>query len=231
MGRTVAIITAGGSGKRLKSKQKKQFIVLNDRPLLFWTLDKFIQHKSIDDIIIVLPESDMNFSDLVYQEFPKEKIICVSGGKERQDSVLNALRSCPPDTDTVMIHDGVRPFITGSEISKLHKYAQEHNAVIAVTRVKNTIKKVSKNKIDRTIPREDLFSALTPQVFNYTHILKFHNKAKEDKLIFTDDAAILEFYGEEIFTLECSSHNIKITDPFDLKIAEFILNNNLLGDH
>jgi 2-C-methyl-D-erythritol 4-phosphate cytidylyltransferase len=223
MGRNIAIITAGGSGKRINSKTKKQFIEINGRALLFWTLDKFVEHEIIDEILLVLPEEQLSFIEEIDQEYPTVKISVISGGQERQNSVYNALTSCPEDTEYVFIHDGVRPFITGLDISRLYESVLLHEAVIAASKVKNTIKSVSDLKIEKTIPRENLYNALTPQVFKYDLILKYHKIAADDGLFFTDDASILEHYGVDVQIVDCPSANIKITDKQDLELAELLL--------
>ncbi len=224
--RIVAIITAGGSGKRFHSKTKKQFLEISGRPLLFWTIDKFYFQPEIDSVIVSLPEDDFEITkQRLLKEFPKIEITV--GGKERQDSVYNALLSCPENTDFVLIHDGVRPFIPKQEISESIRKVKEHKAVIIVSKMKNTIKKVDQEKIIETIPHEDLMNALTPQVFDFHLIKKYHEQARYDGLYFTDDAAILEYFGEQVYHLEGSSGNFKITELIDFEIAKIILEKNL----
>lgn len=223
----VAIITAGGSGKRLKSKTKKQFLEIAGRPLISWVIEPFYLHPMIDKIIISLPEDEMNtVPKRISKEFPKAKISFSAGGKERQDSVYNALMLCPEDTGYVLIHDGVRPFISQNDITVLCETVKKKKAVIPITNIKNTIKEISNKKIIKTIPRENLAEALTPQAFEYELIKSCHKKAKQENLYFTDDAAILEHYGFSVHTIEHSSINFKITDSFDLKIAKIIISNN-----
>jgi len=223
MGKIVAIITAGGSGKRVSKQQKKQFIEINGRPLLFWTLDKFAEHELIEEIIVVLPADSQNFSNFILEEFPECSLKIVTGGKERQNSIMTALEACSSDTEIVLIHDGVRPFISKDEISSLISSATVNSAVIAASRVKSTIKHVISQKIERTVPREDLYEALTPQVFRYDLIYKYHQQAADEGLLFTDDAAVLEYYGQEVSILECSSRNFKITEPSDIELAAKLL--------
>jgi len=224
MGKVVAIITAGGSGKRLQSRIKKQFLSVNGRSLLYYTLDKFIYHDEIDVVLVSLPKDELKDSqNAIKQEYPNKKFIFVTGGNERQDSVFNVLSACPADTEIVLIHDGVRPFIDEEEISELIKIARNDKAVIPVSRIKSTIKKIRDGKILKTVPREDLVSALTPQVFQYELIMAMHKRAKAEKRYFTDDAAILEHYGEIVTAMESSARNIKITDKFDLEIAKILL--------
>ena len=229
--KNIAIITAGGSGKRIKSKIKKQFIEIMGRPLLFWTIDKFVDHPDINQIIVTLPQDEIKiYKTLIEKEYRDFAISIIAGGKQRQDSVYNALALCSENTNLVLIHDGVRPFISQDEISKLIKKAQHKEAVIPVSKVKNTIKKIKQDKVIKTIQREDLVNVFTPQIFQYKLIKQCHDKAKKIGIYCTDDAALLEHFGYIVSTLECSSHNFKITDQFDLEIAKFILKNSLLKE-
>ena len=229
--KNIAIITAGGSGTRIKNKKKKQFIKIMNRPLLFWTIDKFAGHPEIDQIIISLPQDEITiYKDTIEKEYQDSSISIIAGGKQRQDSVYNALNLCPEDTDLVLIHDGVRPFISQTVISNLIKKAQLKKAVIPVSKVINTIKDIKQDKVLETVPREDLVNVFTPQVFQYKLIKQCHEDAKKIDLNCTDDAALLEHFGHSVYVLECSSHNIKITDPFDLEIAKFILKNSIIKE-
>ena len=230
--KNIAIITAGGSGTRIKSEKKKQFIEIMDRPLLFWTIDKFASHPDIKQIIITLPKDEIEiYKTIIEKEYQNSSILLIAGGKQRQNSVYNALVTCSKDTDLVLIHDGVRPFISQIDISNLIKKARQRKAVIPVSKVKNTIKKIEQDKVVTTVQREYLVNAFTPQVFQYKLIKQCHGNAKKIDLYCTDDAALLEHFGHTVYTLECSSHNFKITDPFDLEIAKFIIENNFLGEN
>ncbi|MCK4311697.1 MAG: 2-C-methyl-D-erythritol 4-phosphate cytidylyltransferase [Candidatus Cloacimonetes bacterium] len=230
--KTIAIITAGGSGNRLKSDTKKQFIEIAGRPLIFWTLDKFTNHLEIDEIIVTLPEDEIKtYSELIENEYPQDVITTLPGGEERQDSVFNALLLCSSNTKYILIHDGVRPFISSEDITRLLESVEEHKAVIPISKIKNTIKEIQNNKIIKTISKENLVNALTPQVFEFDLIKSCHQKAKSEKLYFTDDAAILEHFGYPVYTVECDSFNIKITDIHDLQIAKVLLENNFLKDN
>ncbi|MBT4576185.1 MAG: 2-C-methyl-D-erythritol 4-phosphate cytidylyltransferase [Candidatus Cloacimonetes bacterium] len=226
--KNIVIITAGGSGTRISNEKKKQFIQIMDRPLLFWTIDKFVDHPQIDGVIITLPQDEIAvYKDLIKKEYNDLPIKIIAGGNQRQDSVYNALIYCSNSTELVLIHDGVRPFISQTDISNLIKKAQQKKAVIPVSKVKNTIKKIKQDKILQTVPREDLVNAYTPQVFQFKLLKQCHDDANNKSLYCTDDAALLEHFGYPVYTLECSSHNFKITDPFDLEIAKLILENNL----
>ncbi len=144
--------------------------------------------------------------------------------------MYNALTVCPADSDLVLIHDGVRPFISQNEITELIKVANQKKAVIPVSKIKNTVKKINQNKVLLTVPREDLVNAFTPQVFQYKLIKQCHEEAKKINLYCTDDAALLENFGHTIYTIECSSTNFKVTDQLDLEFAKYLIQNNLIKE-
>lgn len=224
----VAIITAGGSGRRMNSATKKQFIKIAGRPLLFWTIDKFIVHPQIDEIILALPQDELNyFSREIKTEFPEKKIQFIGGGKERQDSVFNALQICSIETKFVLIHDGVRPFISQNCITKLLQIVKEKKAVIPAFPSKNTIKKISGEKIIETVPREEFINVMTPEVFDFQLIQKYAEKAQEQNIHFTDDASLLEHFGEKVFWIPCPAINFKITDSYDLALTKSMIENNM----
>lgn len=223
--KTVAIITAGGSGKRMKSSKKKQFMLIEGKSILHHTIAKFVANINVDSIVISLPEAEgETVRAELEQNFPSAKLVFALGGEKRQNSVFNALKKCPIDTDFVMIHDGVRPFVSDKDISQLLNKAQKFKAVIPIVRVKNTIKQIKGGQVVRTIPRDNLVNALTPQVFDYQLIYNCTETALKNRVEFTDDSSIMEYYGYPVYVLECGSENFKITDPFDYEIAKFIIN-------
>ncbi|MBN2461143.1 MAG: 2-C-methyl-D-erythritol 4-phosphate cytidylyltransferase [Candidatus Cloacimonetes bacterium] len=208
----------------MNTLHKKQFLSLAGRPLLFWTIDVFFTHPGIDSIIITLPAPEMSvYSDKIKLEYPSTKIQIVPGGNTRQESVFNALRKCAPETAYVLIHDGVRPFVKSEDISNLLRLVKLKQAVIPVVKVRDTIKVMTGDKIQKTIDRVGLFNALTPQVFAYELILDMHRKSVADHLEFTDDAAILEHYGHNVFGWETTGTNFKITYFDDLVMAEVLI--------
>jgi 2-C-methyl-D-erythritol 4-phosphate cytidylyltransferase len=224
----IAIITAAGLGKRLPGETKKQFINIAGRPLLFWTIDPFFRHTDIHKIIVTLPSDD--FSDIkkvVMTEFESDKIQCIEGGKERQNSVYNALKVCPKETEFVLVHDGVRPFITENDITDLLQLVKEKKAVIPVSPENHTLKTVIDGKVMGTVNRKDVYQVFTPQVFAFDILKNCHEKIVNSNVIFTDDASILEFFDIPVFTKIVSPWNIKITGPEDITIAELII---LKGD-
>jgi 2-C-methyl-D-erythritol 4-phosphate cytidylyltransferase len=221
----VAIITAGGSGKRLPGKVKKQFLLLDNLPLLYRSILPFYEINLIDKIIISLPKDEFeNEKNAIPKFFDKKEFAFVVGGKERQDSIFNALKACGENTDLVLIHDGVRPLIKKNTILDLIDLAEKYDVAIPVSPVKNTIKKIADGFVEETVPRENLVNVFTPQVFDYQMIMRFYEKAKDENKYFTDDAGICEYYHQKIKCYLTDSENIKITDKLDLIIAEQILN-------
>jgi 2-C-methyl-D-erythritol 4-phosphate cytidylyltransferase len=237
--KTTAIITAGGRGLRLPGEVKKQFRLLGGKPLLTRTLEPFLHYPDIDSIIITLPFDELaHFQNLINDTFPaaadRQKITLCEGGAQRQDSVFNALKLCESDTKFVIIHDGVRPFVTEQLISEVMKMAREYGAAIPAAPVKNTIKTIKDDVVDHTIRRDILIQVYTPQVFHYEILMKCYHRAKKEEYYSTDDAAILEHYGYSIHFYYDNSFNLKITDELDFFMAEQIIKHNenspLLGD-
>lgn len=225
------IITAGGSGKRMGFNTKKQFLEIAGKPILFWTLECFLKHGSFSQVIISLPEADISELQKQLQiSYPEDEIKLVAGGAERQDSVLNALQACNQNTDLVFIHDAVRPFVKQIDLDNLISKMETCDAAILAGKEKNTLKLVKQNLIEKTVPRENIYKAYTPQVFSYKQILEFHVQAKTVEHNFTDDASILEYFGKPVEIVECGDYNLKLTEPADLQYAEYILKNDLFKE-
>ncbi|MBW6515764.1 MAG: 2-C-methyl-D-erythritol 4-phosphate cytidylyltransferase [Candidatus Cloacimonetes bacterium] len=226
--KNVAIITAGGVGKRYPGKDKKQYLDINGKPVLIWSVENFYFHPDIESIYVTAPTDSLNYTkSLLDMHFPDKSIVVVKGGEVRQESVYNALSLVPSNTDYVLIHDGVRPLITLEEITKLLDLVREHKAVIPGHKIRNTIKEVKGNKVINTLPRTLLYEIFTPQVFAYQLIADCHKKAVEDKVVFTDDAAILEYFGYPVYVAETSAYNIKITEPADYEFVKLLISKRL----
>lgn len=232
--KTIAIVTAGGMGLRLPGDVKKQFRMLNGKPLLIHTLEPFMQNKQVNDIIVTLPGEDIDFvRDVIARHFEstgtKKTITYCKGGHFRQESVYEGLKLCPEDTDFVLIHDGVRPFVTTKLIDELLSLAQDFGAAIPGAPVKNTIKTITGKIIDHTLRRDKLLQAYTPQVFGFPLLMKCYNRAMTEGYLSTDDASVLEHYGYSVHYIEDSSPNIKITDEFDFFMAEQLIKYNAMN--
>jgi 2-C-methyl-D-erythritol 4-phosphate cytidylyltransferase len=223
--KTVAIIVAGGSGKRIEGNLPKQFLMLGGKPILAHTIEKFESCDSVDEIVLVVPEDHLGYCSQAIVDkhtFSKiRKIVC--GGKERQDSVYQGLKACSNSTSIVAIHDGVRPLISMMMIFKSIELCREKRAVILAVPVNDTIKQVENGLVINTLDRRKFWLVQTPQVFEYKLIMEAHKKAREKNFVGTDDSALVERLGCEVSVLEGTYNNIKITTAEDLLVAEKLL--------
>lgn len=225
MNDSVALIVAGGKGKRMGAKVSKQFIEIEEKPILYYTLLRFEKCKNIDSIVLVLPKEEIEFSReniIERYSFKKVKRI-VSGGKERQDSVYNGLRAIE-HCNVVLIHDGARPFVEDRIIEEGIEWAEKYGAAACGVKPKDTIKVMDSSGFSsHTLNREELFCVQTPQCFRYDTILKAHEYIKDKGLSVTDDTRAVELIGHKVFLYEGSYENIKITTPEDLVFAENLI--------
>ena len=219
-----AIVLAGGRGKRMNYHKSKQFIEIKGKPVLVYTLEKFIYNKSIDEVILVLPEDEVDYCKKeVLQKYSLKVDRIVIGGKERQDSVFNALEAMEK-ANIVLIHDGARPFISEKIIEEGIKYANIYGAAAPGVTPKDTIKIKNEDNISVDTPdRNTLVAVQTPQCFKYDEIYQCHRKIKEENAIVTDDTSVVERYGHKVYLYEGDYTNIKITTPEDLILAEKLI--------
>lgn len=219
-----AIVLAGGRGKRMNYHKSKQFIEIKGKPVLVYTLEKFIYNKSIDEVILVLPEDEVDYCKKeVLQKYSLKVDRIVIGGKERQDSVFNALEAMEK-ANIVLIHDGARPFISEKIIEEGIKYANVYGAAAPGVTPKDTIKIKNEDNISVDTPdRNTLVAVQTPQCFKYDEIYQCHRKIKEENAIVTDDTSVVERYGHKVYLYEGDYTNIKITTPEDLILAERLI--------
>jgi len=219
-----AIVLAGGRGKRMNYHKSKQFIEIKGKPVLVYTLEKFIYNKSIDEVILVLPEDEVDYCKKeVLQRYSLKVDRIVFGGKERQDSVFNALEAMEK-ADIVLIHDGARPFINEKIIEEGIKYANIYGAAAPGVTPKDTIKVKNEDNISVDTPDRNMLVAVqTPQCFKYDEIYQCHRKIKEENAIVTDDTSVVERYGHKVYLYEGDYTNIKITTPEDLILAERLI--------
>lgn len=222
------VIVSAGRGSRMKSDINKQFLKIGGKEVIAHTVERFYNNKNIGEIIIVVREDEKEFfQENIINKYGYKNIKIAFGGKERQDSVYNGLKEVDKNCGIVLIHDGARPFVTNEIIEKSIKCAQKYNCAIVGIPVKDTIKIVNENNdVCNTPDRNTLWSIQTPQVFEYSLIMKAHEKAKDDKYYGTDDSMLIEYLGYNVKVVEGSYDNIKITTPEDLKVAEEILREN-----
>lgn len=221
----VAMILAAGSGKRMNSATKKQYLSIKNKPILVWTMEAFQQHDSIDGIVVVTGEEDIPYIEEMVNNYGIHKVgHIVAGGKERQDSVYAGL-SYVNENDMVLIHDGVRPFIKGEQIDTLINTLAEYSACAVGVPVKDTIKVVDDQRIIEDTPeRSKLWAVQTPQGFTGAAIKKAHELAKIQGYLGTDDTVLIEhFLNKPVKMVMGDYSNIKITTQEDLLFGEFVL--------
>lgn len=225
------IVLAAGQGKRMKAGKNKMFLQIADTPLLIHTLKVFDNDHFCKKIILPINANERNDIEAVLQRYSFNKTIeIVSGGKERQDSVYNGLQAVDHQADSiVLVHDGARPFVKQETISELVKMAAEKGSAIPGVRVKDTIKRVTDGQVIETVERSSLWAVHTPQAFRVSVLKKAHEHAAESGYLGTDDASLVEAYGEKVFMVEDYYLNIKITTPEDLYFAEAIFKRTAQG--
>lgn len=231
--KVTAIIVAGGKGSRMKQKQKirKQYLNLVDSPVFVHTLRVFDQLNEIDDICLVVPETDIDYCRSLILDMSdlKKEIDLTPGGRERQDSVYNGIQAINDRESIVVIHDGVRPFVSPGHIKECISEAGKSGACILGVPAFDTLKRVDMvrntdkiGKIDKTVQRDSIWLAQTPQAFKCALIMEAHESAKADGYYGTDDASLVEYIGHPIKIICGSKYNIKITTEEDLMLAEAI---------
>lgn len=216
----VAVILAAGSGTRMKSDKSKLLLEINGKTVIERTVKAFSKISEIDEIIVVIRESDLNEFE---KHLSKYDLSYCFGGATRQESVMNAVETID-ECDLIIIHDGARPLVTEKEITDTVNKAKETGAAAVGVTPKDTIKIVDENlQIVGTPDRSNLISIRTPQVFDFSQYLKAVDLAKKQGKDFTDDCRLVENLGRKVNVVIGEYTNIKITTPEDIPMAESIL--------
>ena len=229
MSEDFVIIVAGGKGLRMGSDIPKQFLPIGGRPVLMRTIERFREYSANLQIILVLPQSQQEYWQKLCKDYDfRVDYQLADGGETRFHSVQHGLALIPDDTEGVVgVHDGVRPFPSVDVIRNCYETAREKKAVIPVIPVVETLRHINHpsqsggNGGGVTVPRGDYRLVQTPQTFDI-QLLKAANRQPYNEG-FTDDASVVEAYGHSITLVEGNRENIKITTPYDLKIAEVLL--------
>ncbi len=224
--KTVAIIPAGGSGRRMQENQSKQYLLLDGVPVLVHTLRIFQGSQKIDEIFLIVPEDDIEFArQSIVEKYGISKVSRIlPGGRERQDSVRNGINALVSDHDIVVIHDGVRPFVSEELVHSAIIEASKEDAVTVGVPVKDTVKSVDDHAwVRETHNRGSLWLTQTPQVFKRDVIKKAYEVAYEDNYYGTDDASLVERIGINVKMIRGSYDNIKITTKDDIILAEGLI--------
>jgi len=222
------IIVAGGKGLRMGSDIPKQFLPISGKPVLMRTLERFRQYSPTLQIILVLPKAQQDYWQELCKEYDfKVEYLLADGGETRFHSVQHGLALIPDDAEGVVgVHDGVRPFPSIEVIRNCYETARTAKAVIPVIPVVETVRHISlvshiSPLTSKTVPRNEYRLVQTPQAFDI-QLLKAANRQPYNEG-FTDDASVVEAFGFDITLVEGNRENIKITTPFDLKIAEVLI--------
>ena len=220
----IAIIPAAGIGTRMQADRAKQMIELGGAPLLVHTLRRFEDCDAVDRVILALqPSLTSEVLALISRHGLKKIARVVAGGAERQDSIYRGLQVIKrEDAGIVVVHDAVRPFVRPEEIRSVIERAEKKGAAILAMPATDTIKQAKKGVVNRTLDRRIIYHAQTPQAFRYEVIQEAYERAYSDGVIATDDSQLVERLGHRVSVVEGSHLNIKITRPFDLRIAEVI---------
>jgi 2-C-methyl-D-erythritol 4-phosphate cytidylyltransferase len=225
------IIVAAGKGIRMKGSTPKQYLELSGRPVLSYSLMTFDACTLIEEILLVVPKKDIDDCEdkIVSMLDLKKRVQLVPGGVRRQDSVYNGLLSVDKNSDVVVIHDGVRPFIRAEDLTACIRCAKEIGACILGTPASDTVKRVEKYQIiEETLDREKIWLTQTPQAFKYDWILEAHEAARRDGVAGTDDASLVERLGKDVKIIDGHKFNIKITVKEDLVVANAMINAGLV---
>ena len=209
-----AIIPAGGQGTRMGGTVPKQFQALRGQPILQYTLQRFQESGLIDSLILVVPEKELENTRAEWLGKPPLVQQVVVGGEKRQDSVFNGYQALAKDTDIVLVHDGVRPFLSQGMIQETIHCAEKFGAAITAIPVNDTLKQVdSSGLVQRTVDRDGLWRVQTPQAFRYDLLGEAFCKAQRDSFYGTDEGALIEYLGQEVRVVDGSEWNLKITRP------------------
>jgi 2-C-methyl-D-erythritol 4-phosphate cytidylyltransferase len=218
----IVLIVAGGTGVRMQSSVPKQFILLNNLPVLMHTIHAFHSYDKTMEIKLALPESESETWKQLCKDYHFNiNHSVVSGGETRFHSVKNSLNDIPTPS-LIAVHDGVRPLVNQTTIANCFKMAEEFGTAIPVVPIKESIRKIIENDSlaeDRTLYR----SVQTPQVFHSDILINAYNTEYRES--FTDDASVVENAGFKIYITDGNEDNIKITRPIDLLIANVLLSN------
>lgn len=224
-----AIVPAAGIGKRMQSAMPKQYLSLNNRPVIEHTINALLQNENIAGLVIALQADDAYWPDINISS--QKPVLRTTGGKERADSVLNAINELfnyeqfNKDSDWVMVHDAVRPCLRQQDIDKLVlEVGEDGNGGLLALPVRDTMKRQGAlAAVAVTVERENLWHALTPQYFPAVALKKALEKAQQDGLAITDESSAMELAGFSPKLVQGHEDNIKITRPDDLRLASLYL--------
>ena len=218
-----AVIVAAGKGTRMRSEQSKQFLLLRGKPIFIHTVQMFCSIAMIKKIVVVTSITHQSCCQSWLEKYGlHNRVSIVIGGEERQNSVQAGLNKL--NTNWVVVHDAVRPFVKEDQVIQCCKAALVHDAAVIAVRLKDTVKEANDSGfVTATLDRQCLWSIQTPQAFRLSMLKQAHQSAQRAGVVATDDAMLVERLGSDVYIVEGSDTNIKITTPADLAYAEFLL--------
>jgi 2-C-methyl-D-erythritol 4-phosphate cytidylyltransferase len=231
MGRITAILPASGLGTRMGAETPKQFLELDGTPIVIHSLRRIASCALVTDIVVATRADAMDsLQSKIQAETFTQSVRMVRGGDSRQDSVAQALREVPDDTEIVLVHDAVRPFVTVEQITRVIEEARKCKAAILGIPAMDTVKEVKRASLPEdvaliigTIPRERVVLAQTPQAFSAKLLKEAFARAEADGVNASDEAGLVERIGHDVHVVLGSERNIKITKPADMELARFYL--------
>jgi 2-C-methyl-D-erythritol 4-phosphate cytidylyltransferase len=231
MSRIAAILPAAGLGTRMGAETPKQFLELNGTPIVILSLRRIAACPQVTDIIVATRADEVaRLEERIKQEKLKQSFRVVRGGDSRQDSVASALREVPDDTEIVLVHDAVRPFVTVEQIARVIEEARRCQAAILGIPAMDTVKEVKRASLPEdvalivgTMPRERVVLAQTPQAFATKLLKEAFARAQADGVNASDEAGLVERIGHDVHVVLGSERNMKITKPSDMELARFYL--------
>jgi len=227
--RVAAIIAAAGLGRRMQQDIPKTYLPLAGKPILIHTLEVFEKVPEVHEVLVVVHQEDLEFcQEEVLAPYPLKKVLrVVPGGKERQDSVYNALKVLKKEAEeleVILVHDGVRPLVTPTLVGQVVAAARRHGAAILGIPCQDTLKRVnSRKEVLDTVDRRGLWQVQTPQAFRAALLWQAYQEAMNRGFYATDEAALVEALGKPVMMVSGSPLNLKITTQDDLKLAEAFL--------
>ena len=231
MTKVTAILPAAGMGTRMGGETPKQFLELDGAPILVHTLRRLASCDAITEIILATRADEVQrLEERCRREKFRQPIRVIKGGATRQESVAAALAHINDDTELVVVHDSVRPFVTREQISRVIEEARKRGAAILGIPAMDTVKEVKRSSLPQdvalitgTIPRERVVLAQTPQVFRTRLLKEAFAKAIADGVNASDEAGLVERMGHDVHAVHGTERNIKITKPSDMELARFYL--------
>ncbi|REE68873.1 2-C-methyl-D-erythritol 4-phosphate cytidylyltransferase [Paenibacillus taihuensis] len=219
------VVVAAGRGTRMGTAESKQYLLLQDKPILVHTLEGFQAMDEIAEVVLVVGKEDTARCEQFVSAYGLSKVKSVLvGGSERQHSVAIGIKALDSGIEWAMVHDGVRPLVTANAVRRCMVKAEETEAAVLAVPVKDTIKQVNETGVITSTPdRRSLWAIQTPQAFRRSLLQQALAQAERDGFLGTDDASAVEHMGVPVSVAEGEYTNIKITTPEDLPYAEFLL--------